>query len=263
MTFLVALIALRQDPILRTPAIYRCSTAEGESKFLEPMLRDDYYDQYCIEPKPGPSAKRLVTGRTRLVSGSTIDTPANLSWRNATMQFVKGEISPKAWLAKTQRLRETVHFLSNPRTPTLWNETKQYSPRAVFAEMLILAWPGRPCFTADDVGGARYLPDPGKHRNWILAMNDYLGPMMYMRCDEPAMVTGKPQIVRADAQPGLLVFRQTGTKRSLTFYLNNGPKPLPLPPIDLDQTTVTLGLNIDGPNPLLLPQGFMIVERPR
>lgn len=260
MLTLIALLAMQQDELVRTPAIYRCSTQEGESKFLESIINEDAYDTLCIEPKPGPNAVRLAKGKVRFVPGSAIDTKPNLLWRNATLDFVNGKISPKAWLARIGNLHETVHFLSNPKTPKLRDATGQVSHTAVFAEMILLSWPGRPCLTVDDVGGTRYLPGPGRLESWILAMNDYRGPMLYLRSTSPAIVAGKPKIIRADSKPGLLIFEQHQGKKTTTFYLNNGPDLLEVPlPAD-DIRGIALGVDLEGPKPRLRPGGFTFRE---
>jgi len=260
MVTLLLLAALSQDELVRTPAIYRCSTQEGESKFLAEKVNEDAYDTYCIEPKPGPSAAALIKGKAKYCTGATIDTKANMLWRNATLAFVNGKISPKTWLERTRDLKETVHFLSNPKTPKLRDATGQVSHYAVFAEMLLLSWPGKPCITADDIGGTRYLPGPGKLESWILAMNDYCGPMLYLRASSPYIVTGKPTILRADAKPGLLIYQVRQGKKTTTFYLNNGPSLLEVPLKSDDVSGVCLGLDLEEAKPRLGPGGFTFVQ---
>jgi len=251
---------LNADEVERTPAIFRCSTAEAESKFFEEMVNSDGYDTYCIEPKPGPSAKSIGAGKVKFIAASFIDTKPNLAWRNATMDFVKGKISPQTWLNRVHNLKETVHFLSSPGTPKLRPETGEISHNAVFAEMLLLSWPGKPCLNSDDTGGCRYLPGPGRLESWILAMNDYLGPMLYQRATEPAIVTHAPTILRADNQPGLLEFSQKSGGKTIVFYFNNGKKNIPLPNLVLGKVSINIGLNLDGPKPEILPSGFLISE---
>lgn len=248
------------DQSERTPSIYRCPAAEGEFKFFASLVEEMGFDTYCVEPKPGARAKEAAKGKVKFISSKEIDTPANLKWRNATIEFVNGKISPKAWLAKTAGLHETVHFLSSPKTPDLRTATGTESYRAVFAEMLLLSWPGKPCITANDTGQTRYLPGPGRLESWYLSMRDYLGPMLYYRHSAPFMVTGKPTILRADAKPGLLIFRQSMGKKSLTMYLNNSDHPVSLPPIDLDHVTSNIGLNINDEKRLLMQKGFFIVD---
>ncbi|CAN5345769.1 hypothetical protein BH11ARM1_BH11ARM1_00600 [soil metagenome] len=257
MVALIALAAMLQDDLVRTPAIYRCRTAEGESKFLAPMVSEEAFDTYCIEPKPGPSAMAALKATAKQISGKLIDTKPNLLWRNATIDFVNGKISPKVWLSRVGSLKETIHILSNSHTQPLREATGQESRRAVFAEMFLLSLPGKPCLTSDDIGGTRYLPDPGRLASWILAMHDYMGPMLYMRSSELFVVTGKPKIIRADAKPGLLIFEQSTAKKTITFYLNNGPDLLTLPKIDLGNAAgIMLGVDVEGESPRLGPQGF-------
>ncbi len=242
---MICLPILLGDAPTRTPAIYRCPAAEAESKFFERFVEEGGFDAVCIEPAPGPKARRLARGKLKFVSAKAIDTRANVLWRNSTLDFVNGKISPRAWLARTQNLHETVHFLSYPKAPNLRDATGQESGRAVFAELFVLALPGRPCFTADDTGNTRYLPGPGRLESWLLAMED------------PHLVVGKPKVIRADAKPGLLVFR-VGKK---TFYLNNGKAPLTLPKLDLDKMGgISRGLDLEGKVPSLLPTGFLSFE---
>jgi hypothetical protein len=257
----LCLLAMVQDGLVRTPAIYRCTTAEGETKFLAPMIEEEAFDAYCIEPKPGPSAAWAAKGKARFVSAKTIDTAANMKWRNATIAFVTGKISPKEWVRCSRGLNETVHFLSSPKTQKLREATGQETRRAVFAEMFLVSQPGRLCITADDIGGTRYLPGPGRYESWILAMHDYLGPMLYQRAKTPYLVTGKPRVLRADAKPGLLIFEQRQGMNSMTFYLNNGPDLLELPKVDPEHLSgIAIGLDLEGPKPRLQPGGFVIVQ---
>jgi hypothetical protein len=128
--------------------------------------------------------------------------------------------------------------------------------------MLVLAWPGKPCLTADDIVQTRYFPEDKRHESWILAMNDWLGPMLYMRAENPFLVTGKPTIVRADAKPGLFAFRQAKGKKGFTFWFNNARTPVELPKeVDLDNTSICVGLNWedDKTPPQLNPNGYLIV----
>lgn len=253
-----------QEARVRTPAIYRCTTQEGESKFFAPMIEEEAYDAYCIEPKPGTSATLAARGKARFVTASAIDTAANLRWRNAAVAFATGKISPKEWVRRTRGMGETVHFLSSPKTKGLREATGQETRRAVFAEMFLLSQPGRLCITADDIGGTRYLPEAGRLQSWILAMRDYLGPMLYFRAATPYVVAGKPKILRADAKPGLLVFEQRQGTRSVTFYFNNGPDLLPLPKLDPERLSgISVGLDLEGPKPRLQPGGFVFVQEPQ
>ncbi len=258
MLTLIALAAMLHDPTERTPSIFRCSTAEADSKFFAEMLEEDHFDQYCVEPRPSKTAMEIALGKIKFIKPSIIDTPANLKWRNLTIDFVKGKISPKAWLDKTKALHETVHFLSSPKTKKLRVELGTNSRPSVFAEMLLTSWPGKPCLTADDTGGGRYLPGPGAEESWILAMNDYLGPMLSLRHERPYLVTGKPKIIRADAKPGMLIFSYGEGKTLITFFINNGPSSIECPQVEPEHAAgIQYGLDLEGPKPRLMPQGFL------
>jgi|GEM_PF-5664590 len=245
---LVAIALLRQDgPEPRTPAIYRCPAPEAESEFFERLVTDYAFDTFCIEPKPGPNAQKVAAGpvKIKFIPASAIDTPANLKWRNLTIEFANGRISPKAWLNGTKNLKETVHFLANPKTSGLRQATNSVSSRAVFIETLLLTWPGKPCLTADETSRTRELPDAGALQSWLLAMNDHLGPLLYLRADQPYIVTQAPTIVRADDKPGLLIFRQQSGKHTKIFYFNNGPGALDVPGFDSDHVNLDRGLLIE------------------
>lgn len=248
----------------RTPSIYRCPQVEAEGPRFESLITDHHYTEICVEPKAGPKAKAIAAkypGKVKFISSAAIDTKANLAWRNATMEFVLGKISPRAWLDRTQKLNTTAHFLASPRTPDLRTATGQKTLYSVFGELIVCAWPGKPCFTSTDVWRTRYFPDDKRHISWILAMNDWLGPMLQYRFEHPVIVTGKPKIIRADKTPGMLIFSHTTPRGILTYYLNNGKKPLELPPFDIDRVTINRGLNIDGPKPVLNECGFLIEDR--
>src|ERR1043165_8617387 len=89
-------VALLQDEPSRTNAIYRCPAVEGESKFFKKMIDESCFDTYCIEPKPGPLATSLAkAAKVKFTVAGKIDTKANLAWRNATVAFANGSISPK------------------------------------------------------------------------------------------------------------------------------------------------------------------------
>ena len=256
----LALVTFQQEPAVRTPSIYRCPTAEAESKFFDSMVEESGFDSFCVEPSPGPKARQLAAGKVKFVKASMIDTPANLKWRNATIDLVNGKLSPRAWLTATKNLHETVHFLSNPKTQALRAATGSVTRRAVSAELLTTALPGIPCFTADDIVQTRYLPGPGAYESWILAMNDYLGPMLYMREDFTPMKSATPTVVRADPTLGLLILRYSSPKEVMTVYFSNSPKPLPLPAFNLDQLTINVGIDMGVSKPMLTTNGFFITR---
>lgn len=269
MLSLLATLLLAGQADVRTPAIYRCPAAEAETHFFNRIVEESGYDSVCIEPKPGPKALALAKGRLKFVDAKTIDTPANLNWRNATIAFAGGKISPKEWLKRTSNLRETVHFLSSPKTPDLRTAMSSvpidpgqtFSGPSVFAEFLLLCWPGKPCLTASDTWQTRYLPPPGRHESWVLAMRDFLGPLLYFRAENPFLVTNKPKIIRADAKPGLLVFQQSNGKTTFTFYFNNSYVPVDIPKVDPDKVSgISRGFNLDEDKPRLMPRGVVIEE---
>lgn len=226
------------------------------------MLEEDYYDSYCIEPKPGPQAAKLLKeGKFKTITAKDIDTPANLKWRDLTIDFANGKISPKTWLAETSKLKVTVRFLSSPKTKTLRVATLEETRRAVFAEMLLTSLPGKLCLTSNDTGELRYLPGPGRLESWYLSMRDYLGPMMYYRVKHPYMVTGKLQVERADAKPGLLTYSLSKEDRTLKFHFNNGPEQIELGGLNMDFTTIVRGLDMEGPQPRLNQFGSVILDK--
>src|SRR5690242_16904559 len=112
MLTLALFIALQSDTVERVPAIYRCPAVEAESQFFEKCVGENAFDSYCVEPAPGPKAKAVAKGKVKFVPASVIDTKANAKWRDATIDFCNGKISPKAWLAATANLHEAVHCLS-------------------------------------------------------------------------------------------------------------------------------------------------------
>lgn len=258
MICMIIALVVAQDELVRTPSIYRCPAIEAESKFFPTMLEEDEFDTYCIEPKPSARVAAMLKGKAKTIKASEIDTAANLKWRNATIDFVNGKISPKTWVSTVANLHETVHFLSSPKTKQLRAATGNVTRKAVCAEMLLLSWPGKPCLTADDIGATRYLPGPGELESWILAMRDFLGPKLYMRSEDTFLVTSKPLIVRADAKPGLLIFSQTNGRKTITFYFNNSSAEVELPDFNMDNVGgVTVGLDLEGKKPRLQSGGFM------
>lgn len=244
----------------RISAIYRCPAKEGETERLQRVVDSLGYDTLCIDPKPGPSATQAAKGKLKFIKPSEIDTRANLKWRNATIAFVEGKISPQAWLSKTKGLGETVHFLTNPAKPELRTLTGNLY-RAVFAEMLLLSWRGRPCITSGDSWNTRPLPDAGPLQSWVLAMNDWLGPLLQFRFEHPFMVKREPTILRADAKPGLLIFRQSDGMREVTVYCNNSAKTVELPKVNLDGMTINKGVIAEDAKTSLTTTGFLILER--
>jgi hypothetical protein len=269
MVSLVLAVILQTQAPERTPAIYRCPTIEAESKRLRRVIEEEGFDSLCVDPKPGPLAIKAAKGNLKLIDAKAIDTKANMKWRDATIAFASGNISPKEWLAKTKNLKETIHFLTSPSTTDLRtvmslvpvDPGQTYSGRSVFAEMILLSMPGRLCITSSDIWTTRELPDAGRLQSWILAMNDWLGPMLSYRHDNQFLVTDKPKVIRADEKPGLLILRQAAGKKTMTFYYNNSMAPIELPTsFNPDKVTINRGLNVDGPKPVIVDTGFIIEE---
>lgn len=253
---------------MRTPSVYRCPRSEGESEAMRRLIEDDAYDAVCVDPSPGPKLKRWALGKVKILTPKTLDTPANLTWRNATIAFASGKISPAEWLRRTKGLGETYHFLTSPKTKALrdelwWvpvNPGGTYSARSVFAEMLLLSWPGKPVLCSSDVYATKTWPEgPGQFQSWILAMNDYRGPMLYYRQSRPYLQFGKPNVFRADSQPGLLAYRQTRNEKPITFYFNNSLDPVDLPRLSPEQLTITRGLDMDS-SPFRLGGAGSVIE---
>lgn len=261
----VVLALIQQEEVAdRTPAIYRCPASEviANPHRFESLVRNYGFDTYCIEPAPPAAAKELLKKyKLKTIAAKEIDTAPNLAWRNVTIDFVNGKISPKAWLDKTSKIKATIHFLSSPKTRELREATGEVSHYATFAEVFLLAWHGRPCLTNVDIWKTRELPDAGKLQNWVLAMNDWLGPMLYYRHESPFLVTQKPKIISAPSTPGLFIFSTTDGKKTITMYFNNGDKPVKMPKIDFDNTTITRGLNIEEDDSITLREkGSAFVE---
>lgn len=268
MLILLAALCLAPQAIERTPAIYRCPELEAESEKFASVVNELAFDSFCIEPKIGNRAKLLVTDKLHVVETEMIDTAANLKWRNATIEYIAGRLSPAEWVAQTANLGETVHFLSSPSTKTLRDEMDSvpvpiggaFSSRSVLAEMLLLSWPGKPCINSTDVWLTKELPDAGKLQSWVLAMNDWLGPMLYLRSITPFMVESKPTIIRADSKPGLLVFQFKNKSRVVTVCINNGTRSIELPQVNPDDLTVHRGVDPDAEKLSLIETGFAIFD---
>jgi hypothetical protein len=268
MICLALAIAMQNEAPELTPAIYRCPAVESTSPRLKSLFDEEGFDALCVDPKTPGSVAKLLKGRAKIYMPAQVDTKPNLKWRNATIDFALGKTSPKKWLAQISGLRETIHFLTSPSTKDLRTVMSAvpvdpggtYSARSVFAEMVLLSQPGRVCFASTDIWKTHEWPGPGRLESWILAMNDFLGPMLAYRHDYTGLVTGKPKIIRADAKPGLLIFSQATGKKTITVYLNNSMEPIELPPFEMGMMTMNGGLNVDGPKPLLLGGGYAFVE---
>lgn len=226
----------------------------------EEVVNEYAFDSLCVDPGPGPATQALAKGKVPFWTAEKIDTKANMKWRDATVAFLRSKISPKEWLARTANLHETVHFLTTPATTDLFTLTKDqknglgtYSGPAVLGEFLVLSWPGRVCFTSRDTWLTGMIPqEPGPQQSWVLAMNDFVGPLLSFRSDNFWLVYGKPSIIRADAVPGLLVYHLGPKGKGATFYFNNGLKPIDVSKVKVDKSLFIRGLDLDdGPAKLL------------
>lgn len=266
-TLLCALAISCEDPPLRTPAIYRFPAKEAGYKGIGAVIDEDGWDSLCVEPAPTAELRERAKGKLKFVEAKTIDTAANLKWRNAAIEFANGKISPAAFVTQNQASGATIHFLSSPKTKDLRSATPThpgdgtFSARSVFAEFLLLSWPGRFCLTADDIWLTRDLPDDRRHESWVLAMRDRLGPQMALRAEKPFLVTGKIQVIRADAKPGLLIWKMTDRKRSYTFAMNNSDAAIEAPNLNVEHLLgLYRGVDLDGKKPMLQGCGFYIQE---
>ncbi|HVT11049.1 MAG TPA: hypothetical protein VHE55_02180 [Fimbriimonadaceae bacterium] len=258
-------LAIRQEAPERTEAIYRMPASEASSPRFRELL-DDEFDTLCVDPAPNASIRATVGKKLAFIEAKLLDTAANRKWRDATIDFANGKISPKAWVARTSKLHETVHWLSNPNTPNLREATPSqtadptYSGRSVFAEMLLLAWPGRPCLTSTDCWLTRDLPDAGRLQSWVLAMNDWRGPMLSFRHDRPEMAHGPIQVLRADGKPGLLIVHLGKKGKGMTLYFNNSQHSVDGGKIDPEKVLpMGNGLDMDAAKPSVRSLGMVIL----
>lgn len=273
MIMTVLLLGLSFDePVLRTPAAYWFPASEGIEKWIPHLVDEELFDRWIVDPKPNNlTAGVAAKGKIKILGPSSVYSKANDKWRTATIEFVQGKISPASWLKRTAKLGETYHYLTTPKTPDLRSVTasipngvKAFSGRAVFAETLVCYWPGKPCFYATDLYRTNYFPENKQHESWILAMNDYLGPMLNLRIEYPIMVTKRPTILRADTKPGMLIFQQKSGTKKLTFYFNSGLNPVKLPSSFKPELSIMArGLDLDTQGgPFLLGSGTMMTLDP-
>ena len=262
--FLV-LIAI-EDPI-RTPAIYRFPASEQIEDRISKLIDEYGYDSLCVDPKPSSKTIELAKGRVKFFDAKLIDTTPNLNWRNAAINFANGKISPAKFLSLTNGLKSTVHFLSSPKTPDLRTATpsqttdETYSLRSVFAEFVLLGLPGRVCVTSGDAWHTRELPESGRLQSWVLAVRDRLGPSLYMRAESPFLATGKLSVIRADARPGLLIWKMSSGKKGYIFTVNNSNQSVEIPGyVSAKVIGLSVGLDLNGPKPRLQGPGFYVQE---
>ncbi len=254
----------------RAAAAYRFPANQGEQRWLSRLVDDELFDTWVVDPSPNSLTTATAKGKVKFVTPSKIDTSANRKWRDATIEYVNSKISPKEWIRRTASLGETFHFVTSPKTPDLRSITSNlpptittYSARGVFAETLLIYWPGTPCFYATDVWRTSYFPDDKRHESWILAMNDYLGPMLSLRAEHPELRHSKQSVLRADSVPGLLVFSQVIGGRTYTFYFNNSNQPIELPSGFLpDASIMARGLDLDAKKPKLGGAGSVLTIVP-
>lgn len=255
-----------QDPTPRTHVIYRFPAKEIAAKKLDDLIENEAYDTYCIEPRaPASLLPKLKAGRVKVYAGAPIDTSENLRWRNDTIAFTNGKISPKEWWRRAQASRATVHFLSNPKTPELRAACRNDSGASVMAIMLLVQWPGTPCLTSGDAWETRELPDTGPLQSWVLAVHDWLGPALYMRADSPQIATGRAKLEFADSKPGMLHYSIAGKTKNLHFFFNNSDKPLQLRNVDWGHLVMSRGIYVDDNNEKILwlaGHGSTVEERP-
>lgn len=255
MLSLIAGFVLQQQPPERANAIYRMPATEASSPRFQELF-DDEFDTLCVDPSPNAAIKAVVAKKLGFIEPKLLDTKANRQWREATIAFANGKMSPQAWIARTSKLHETIHWLSSPKTSSLRDATPSqaadptYSGRSVFAEMLLLAWPGRPCLTSTDCWLTHELPDAGRLQSWVLAMNDWRGPMLSLRHDRSDMARGPVQVLRADAKPGLLIVHLGKEGKGTTLYFNNSSRALDGGQIDPGKVLpVGNGLDMEAAKP--------------
>ncbi|MEQ1821426.1 MAG: hypothetical protein ABL949_02850 [Fimbriimonadaceae bacterium] len=262
---------LAQEPIARTPAAYWFPAAEGIEKWLPRLADEERFDTWIADPTPNELTRIFAKGKVKLVAPADVYNRANDKWRSSTIEFIQGKISPSSWIKKTTNLKETYHYLTTPKTPglraitsNLPNGLGALSGRAVFGETLLCYWPGKPCFYSTDLCRTSYFPENKQHESWILAMNDFQGPMLSLRADHPELVKQKPKVLRADTKPGMLIYQQKVGKQVFTFFFNNGMKPQLLPvTFKLELAIMPRGLDVDTKGGhYLLGSGTMLTIDP-
>ena len=269
---LIRVTIRHDDPIVHVPAAYWFPAAEGIEKWLPRLADEELFDTWIADPKPNAATVAAAKGKVHFAMPKSAYSTANMKWRNATLKFVRGEISPASWINQTRNLGESLHYLTTPKTPDLRSLTAKidnglgdYSGRAVFAETLLCYWPGKPCFYSTDLFRTQYFPEDKQYESWILAMNDFLGPMLSLRVDYPKLITQKPTILRADTKPGMLIFQQKIGAKTMTFYFNSGMKPMTLPKtFKTELAVIPRGLDLDSAGgPYLLGSGTLMTIDPR
>lgn len=255
---IIAAIALEKT--FYHPALYRLPAAEAETEYFEDVITGYGFTKICIDGTIGRNAKVSVKDKILMGPGAVLDTADNLKWRNTTIDFLNGKISPKAWVNTVSKLRTTAHFLSSPKTKGLREATGAKTGRAVQGEMLVLTWKGVPCITSTDIGKTRPLPPAGPLQSWLLAMRDYLGPTLYLRMGIDPKDYTKLKIVRADDKPGILSYELKKGNGFVRFTFNNGTKPIPMPDAAKANSVMQIGFNFEKEPPEILQNGFFIYD---
>ena len=185
---ILAVAIVRPQAPVRANAAYWFPAAEGVEKWLPRLVGEELFDTWVVDPKPNRLTLETAKSKVKIVPPGVVYSKPNDRWREGTIKFVQGKISPAAWLNQTSKLGETYHYLTTPKTPSFRSLTANipnglgaYSGRAVFAETLLCYWSGKPCFYSTDIWRTSYFPEDKQHESWILAMNDFLGPMLSLR----------------------------------------------------------------------------------
>lgn len=242
------------------PAIYRCPTKEAESEYFEDVIDGYGFNRIAIDGTIGPNARAAAKGKIKLESARGMDSKANRAWRQASLDFLNGKISPKHWVETVSKLKTTANYLSSPKTKSLREETGEKTGRAVQGEMLVLTWKGTPCINSTDIGKTRPLPPAGRLQSWFLGMRDYLGPTLYLRSEIKPQDYAKLKVIRADSKPGLLIYEVKKSFGTVRFHFNNGEKPIPMPDAAKGNSVMQIGFDFEKDPPEMLQNGFFIVD---
>jgi hypothetical protein len=91
-------------------------------------------------------------------------------------------------------------------------------------------------------------------------MNDFRGPMLYLRKERPELLVGPVKVLRADKKPGLLIAHFGANAKGVTVYLNNSLEALEGGAIDAEKAIVYgNGLEVEGAKPRVRSLGLVIV----
>lgn len=245
-----------KEPPVMSPAIFRFPAKEFQARWLD--LDESGFDSVCVDGGETEEIKQVLPPALQQWKPSQIDTAANMAWRNATISFVKGKISPKSWVEKTKNIKATVKFLSSPKTKWLRDEVGPETGFSVFATVFLTCQPGRICLTSGDSWYGRRLPEAGRLQSWVLAIHDFLGPALYQRAEMKVAEKPALKVIRADAKPGILSFVVETGPESWTFYFNNSSKIMPIKNLDPEFVGLDRGLIVEEGGMKLHPQGFVV-----